>query len=150
MATTQKDIQRILDIQSQPGKELTLAGKMAKLIKDSSKIERRYNASVQILGHSHVVTNIFWRRMQEINGTITNTITPEMKEVAKVETPFIPEPEVVINRIKRSQSDFPIGINVKFNGNVGQILSHEDNEEIVTVQFESSAEEVNIYDLKRA
>ena len=157
MATTEKDIKRILDIQAQPGKEMTLAGKMAKLIKDSSKAHRRYEASESIFGGSHVVTNIFWSRYQELIGgreiLSQNIIPQEVKDEVKapLKNKIVkPEPEVVISRIGRSQKDFPIGISVKLNGVIGTVTYHTGMEEIISVQFEDGEQDVNIYDLKRA
>jgi hypothetical protein len=144
-----KDLKRILDIQSQPGKELGLAGKMAKLIKDVDKANRRYNASVEVFGGSHVVTNIFWRRWKELSGDIIVN-AEETVSVIETKTPKVEQAPIVLNRITRKQSDFPISVPVKFNDNVGEVISyHEEELDKVFVLFEDRQELVDIYDLKR-
>lgn len=145
-----KDIQRLQDIKAQPGKEIGLATKQSKLIKDVSKAWRRFHASQMVFGGSHVVTNIFMRRYQELSGDIvvptpTATVVVEVKE--KIAPPIM-EPQE--SRIQRFQKDFPIGCGAKHGDNKGTVIDHdtEDNE-IVYVDFGKGTEAKSIYDIKR-
>ena len=157
-----KDRRRIRDIyKSSSDRQIGLAVKMAKLITDSKKAERRWRAAIDLFGSSHSVTQIFNQRMRELTGSITTvslavttaTTAPstEIKNKAKKEhTPKSETVEVVLNRSKK---DFPVGCTVK-NKNTDRkgVVSAHDSEDlnVVTVQFEDENVEVNIYLLKRA
>lgn len=148
-----KDLRRLEDIKSQSGKEITLAVKQAKLIKDSAKITRRYLASVAVFGENHPVTRIFATRKAELGGSISvsnirSIVEVEVKEIkAKAKTEPIVEPE---SKIKREQSDFPIGCGVKIGDRKGSVIDHEIlDKEMIRVDFEGVIESVNIYLVKR-
>jgi hypothetical protein len=148
-----KDLRRLEDIKSQSGKEIGLAVKQAKLIKDSAKITRRYLASVAIFGENHPVTRIFATRKAELSGSISvsnikSIVEVEVKEI-KIKTKAEPkiEPET---KIKREQSDFPIGCGVKLGDRKGSVIDHEIlDKEMIRVDFEGVVESVNIYLVKR-
>lgn len=145
-----KDIQRLQDIKAQPGKEFGLATKQSKLIKDASKAWRRFHASQMVFGGSHVVTNIFLRRYQELSGDIVGT-TPTATVVVEVKekvAPLVIEPQE--SRIQRFQKDFPIGCGAKHGDDKGTVIDHdtEDNE-IVYVDFGNGTEAKSIYTIKR-
>jgi hypothetical protein len=140
-----KDIQRLQDIQAQPGKEIGLATKQSKLIKDVSKAWRRFHASQMVFGGSHVVTNIFLRRYQELSGEI---VVPTSTSTMVVETKTIEPQAEIPNRIKRSQQDFPVGCNVKIGEEKGKVVDHDDQDyEMVRVDFRD--EPVSVYEIKR-
>jgi hypothetical protein len=147
-----KDYQRLQDIKSQPGKEIGLASKQAKLIKDPDKAVRRWLASVSVFGSDHAVTQIFNNRQWELRGGIVTVV--ENKIIA-VETKTL-EPETIeivneiVNRIERTQDDFPIGCQVKMGDKVGKVIDHGFlNKETVKVEFDGAEETINIYDIKR-
>lgn len=143
-----KDLSRILDIQAQPGKEHILARKMSLLIKDVDKACRRWQAAEQVFGGSHVVTNIFWRRFQELNGNIVVNI-PEPIAI-EIKTPkVVKETSIIYNRIIRKKTDFPINSIVRFNGNSGEVISHHEEEDKVFILFENGQELIDIYELKK-
>ena len=144
-----KDLRRLQDIKNQPGKEFGLATKQSKLIKDANKAHRRHEASMVVFGGSHVVTNIFWRRYQELVGTMVATPTTKVIVEPKNVEPTTVEPEVE-NRITRKQEDFPIGCKVKIEERKGKVLQHDElDKESIMVEFEDGTENVNIYSLKR-
>ena len=66
-----KDVMRINDIVRKANgvetKEIMLATNMAKSIKDSSKMERRYYAAVEVLGTEHPVTEAFRSGLERFN-----------------------------------------------------------------------------------
>lgn len=160
-----KDRSRIRDIYDSPSdRRISLATKMAKLITDSEKIERRWRAAIEQFGSAHPVTQIFNQRVSELNRnyipTVVGTIPPpkaitttsinenKIKKEPKQPTKLEPA-EIVLNR---SQKDFPIGCSVK-NKNTdrkGTVVAHDIEPNIITVQFEDETVEVNIYLLKRA
>jgi hypothetical protein len=148
MEIQEKDYQRLQDIKAQPGKEIGLASKQAKLIKDSAKATRRWLASVSVFGSDHPVTTIFNNRQWELRGgTVISTPTT----IVAIETKTIePVMEETSNRIDRSQDDFPIGCNVKTGDRKGKIIDHEFlNKEKVRVEFDGAEETISIYDIKR-
>ena len=157
-----KDRRRIRDIYDSD-RQIGLAIKMAKLITDSKKAERRWRAAIDLFGSSHSVTQIFNQRMRELTGSTTTislavttaTTAPSTENKTKKErTPKtetkIESVEVVLNRSKK---DFPVGCTVK-NKNTDRkgVVSAHDSEDlnVVIVQFEDENVEVNIYLLKRA
>ena len=148
MEIQEKDYQRLRDIKAQPGKEIGLATKQAKLIKDSAKATRRWLASVSVFGSDHPVTGIFHDRQWELRGGVVLT---RGTTIVAVETKTIePVMEETSNRIGRSQDDFPIGSNVKAGDRKGKIIDHEFlNKEKVRVEFDGAEETISIYDIKR-
>lgn len=71
-----KDIKRIKDIITKSAgdneKTRKLAMNMANKIKDVGKMERRYNAAVQLLGDKHPVTREFEQGLISLGGTVEN------------------------------------------------------------------------------
>ena len=76
-----KDRKRINDIISKSAGDLAkaekLADSMCKKITDENKLQRRYNAAVEILGPDHVVTKKFGSYLGEPVDDIENNITVE-------------------------------------------------------------------------
>ena len=149
-----KDINRLKDIQAQPGKEIGLATKMAKLIKDSNKAYRRYEAAVMVFGKG-AVSNIFYHRYLELTHgtpapvTVSSLATALVNKVEKKAEEVVEE---TVRLIKRCKEDFPIERRVKMEGRFGVVSSHDGDEEIIHVRFEdtNSTEEVSIYSIKFA
>lgn len=149
-----KDINRIQDIKNKPSdKHLGLANKMSKLITNGEKAKGRYEASCIIFGNHHEITKLFAERYLELNGNIVK-VKDEVKP--KIVTPVGLVEEVivpVVNSIKRSKEDFPLSKKVKFEGEIGTVVSHEtDNEDVICILLDGKekAIEVNIYKLKFA
>lgn len=140
-----KDLRRLQDIKDQPGKEIGLATKQSKLIKDPEKATRRWLASVSIFGSDHPVTQIFRNRRHELDtGVVTPTVNVAI-ESKKTESQIVQE-----NRITRKQEDFPIGCNVKFEDRKGKVVDHDIlKKDSVRVEFENDTETVSIYNIKR-
>ena len=152
-----KDYRRIQDIKDQPGKEIGLASKMAKLITNAEKARGRYIAAKDLFGSSHSVTSIFLERANELCGTrvvsvgtlttIGNTATAVITHIEEV----IIAP--VVNAIKRTQQDFPLSRRVKYGEDKGVVVSHEtEDKESIYIIFdgESEAKNISIYNLKFA
>lgn len=82
-----KDDKRINDIITKSnGKHFKaddLAKTMAKSIKDVKKAERRYNASLSILGSEHSVTRIFFNRAAALGADVTYPEAPTVPEIPK-------------------------------------------------------------------
>lgn len=139
-----KDRDRIAVISSQPlEKQIVSATKMAKLITDPEKAERRWLAAVEKMGSDDIVTGIFRERLRVLRGESFSSVWPEEP---------VHEPSYKIeNRIKRTKEDFPIGCRVKKKGEdeVGEVCSHEGFLDYLWVKFESQEVPMNIYDIKR-
>jgi len=142
----EKDLRRLQDIKAQPGKELGLAGKQAKLIKDRNKAFRRYSASLEVFGGSHTVTNIFWRRYQELGGDI---VVQTAEKVIVVEHKVVEKPVEAPSFISRTKNNFPLESEVKIGEREGVVTSHEGADDQVEVKFQDCTEFVSIYSLKR-
>lgn len=156
-----KDTQRILDIKNQPGKEIGLATKMAKLITDKDKAKRRFEASHTVFGSFHPVTVIFHKRYTDLvygsapstrsvpTGTLTTIGNMATAIIDHVEEIILPP---IVNIIKRTKADFPLSKRVKHEETQGTVVSHETEGESIYVLFdgESQAKDINIYKLKFA
>lgn len=150
MVIEAKDIKRLEDIKAQPGKEIGLATKQAKLIKDPAKATRRWLASISVFGSDHSVTQIFRNRKYELNGADTMVVTSSsvVRVEAKTESPAVTQN--ISTRLERSQSDFPVGCKVKRNEKIGIVTLHDNSDDqSVLVDFDGTVEDVNIYDIKR-
>lgn len=141
-----KDRDRIEVISKQPlEKQIVSATKMAKLITNLEKAERRWMAAVEKLGSDHVATGIFRHRVHVLRGGAWGE-EPETVVKAKAK-----EPEAPL-RLSRKKEDFPIGCKIKKLGEdiAGLVTSHEGFLDYVLAKFNDSEEAVCIYDIKRA
>ena len=146
-----KDRDRIAVISSQPlEKQIVSATKMAKLITDPDKAERRWLAAVEKMGSDDIVTGIFRNRLRVLRG---ESLPVDHRDSLPAEPSFKDSGYQMENRIKRSKEDFPIGCNVKKRGEdeVGVIYSHEGFLDYLWAKFEGQDEAIplNIYDIKR-
>jgi len=146
-----KDIKRLEDIKAQPGKEIGLASKQSKLIKDSSKATRRWLASISVFGSDHPVTRIFENRNLELNGADTMIVSNKIVRVeTKIKINETSQESIKEVRMDRSQSDFPIGSGVKMGDKRGKVIDHDLlNKEEIKVDFEGAIETISIYNIKR-
>lgn len=157
--STQKDYRRIQDIKDQDSsKWVGLANKMSKLITNPEKARGRLMASADIFGKHHQITQIFKERELELCGGIRTIPVGTLTTIGKTATAMVDHIEEVViepivTMIKRCKDDFPLSRKVKFEGNIGTVVSHETDQEdfiYIILDGESKAMDVNIYKLKFA
>ena len=157
-----KDITRIQDIKNKPSyRHFGLASKMSKLITNGEKAKGRYEASLQIFGTTHKVTQIFLARLRELGGLTGTPITRKIEVVKDLSLTGISivdhiEEVIVIPEAKaihRTKEDFPLSKRVRFGEDKGTVVSHEtEDEDSIYVLFDGQekAKDINIYKLKFA